>query len=75
MVKRERRVVNGKRGPTACSISFLVGLIKDLGFGRTYLKCDNELSTKAFQDAVTHACMGVEVTPQGPPEGHGQRSC
>ena len=68
MVKRERHVVNGK-GPTAYSISFLVGFIKDLDFRRTTFKFDNESSTKALQDAVIHACVGVEVIPQGPPEG------
>ena len=68
MVKRERRVVNGK-GPTGYSISFLVGFIKDLGCRRIILNCDNVPSTKALQDAVIHACVGVEVIPQGPPEG------
>ena len=59
-----------RKGPTAYSISFLVGFIKDLGFRRIILKCDNEPSTKALQDAVIHACVGeVEVIPQGPPEG------
>ena len=57
------------KGPTAHSISFLVGFIKDLGFRRVILKCDNEPSTKAVQDGVIHACVGVEVIPQGPPEG------
>ena len=33
------------------------------------MKCDNEPSTKALQDAVIHACVRVEVIPQGPPEG------
>ena len=33
------------------------------------MKCDIEPSTKALQDAVIHACVGVEVIPQGPPEG------
>ena len=28
-----------------------------------------EPSTKALQDAVIHACVGVELIPQGPPEG------
>ena len=58
-----------RKGPTAYSISFLVGFIKDLGFRRIILKCDNEPSTKTLQDAVIHACVGVEVIPQGPPEG------
>ena len=58
-----------RTGPTAYSISFLVGFIKDLGFRRIILKCDNEPSTKALQDAVIHACVGVEVIPQGPLEG------
>ena len=58
-----------RKGPTLYSISFLVGFIKDLGFRRIILKCDDEPSTKALQDAVIHACVGVEVIPQGPPEG------
>ena len=65
----------GQTGVTCCerkgpySISFLVGFIKDLGFLRIILKCDNERSTKALQDAVIHACVGVVVIPQGPLEG------
>ena len=55
-----------RKGPSAYSISFLVGFIKDLGFRRIILKCDNEPSTKALQDAVIHASVGVEVIPQGP---------
>ena len=46
-----------RNGPTAYSISFLVGLIKDLGFRKIILKCDSEPSTKALQDAVIHACI------------------
>ena len=33
------------------------------------MKWDNEPSTKARQDAVIRACVGVEVIPQGPPQG------
>ena len=33
------------------------------------MKCDNDPSTKALQDAVIHACVKVEVIPQGRPEG------
>ena len=33
------------------------------------MKCDIEPSTKALQDAVIHACEGVEVIPQAPLEG------
>ena len=44
-----------RKGPTAYSNSFLVGFIKDL-----------EPSTTALQDS---ACAGVEVIPQGPPDG------
>ena len=58
-----------RKGPTAYSISFHVGFINDLAFRRIILKCDNEPSTKALQDAVIHACVGVEVIPQGSPEG------
>ena len=49
-----------RKGPTAYSISFLIVYIKDIGFRRIFLKCDNEPSTKAVQDAVIHACVGVE---------------
>ena len=67
---KRRHVPNSdeRKGPTVCSISFLVGFIKDLGFRRIILKCDNETSTKALQDAVINACIGMEVIPQGPPE-------
>ena len=58
-----------RKAPTAYPISFLVGFIKDLGFRRIILKCDNEPSTKAFQRAGIHTCVGVEVVPQGPPKG------
>ena len=58
-----------REGHTAYSISFLVGFIKELGFRRTILKCDNEPSTKSLQDAVVQACAGLQVVPQGPPEG------
>ena len=68
--------MNGKV-PTANSISFLGRFIKDLGFRMFILKCDNELSTKSFQDAVIQACAGVEVIAQGSPEvDHlAKRSC
>ena len=36
-----------RKGPTAYSVSFLVGFIEDLGFRRSIMKCDNEPSTKA----------------------------
>ena len=68
MVKRERHVVNEKV-QRHTPFHFLLGFIKDLGFRRIILKCDNESSTKALQDAVIHACVEVEVIPQGPPEG------
>ena len=58
-----------RKGPTAHSISFPVGFIKDLGLRRIIWKSDNEPSSKALQDAVIHACVGVEVIPQGPLEG------
>ena len=58
-----------RKGPTAYSASFLVGFVKDLGFRRINLKCGNGPSTKALQDAVIHARVGVEVIPQGPLEG------
>ena len=58
-----------RKGPRAYSISFLVGFIKDLGFRRIILKCDDEPRTKALQAAVIHACVGVEMIPQTPLEG------
>ena len=67
MVKRERRVVNGEV-PQHTPFHFLVGFVKDLVFRRIILKCDNESRTKALQDAVIHACVGVEVIPQRPLE-------
>ena len=58
-----------RKGSTAYSFSLIVGFIKDLAFRRITLKCDSEPSTKALQDATIHARTGVEVIPQGPPEG------
>ena len=58
-----------RKGPTAYSISFLVGFVKDLCFLRIILKCENEPSTKALQDAVIQTCVGVEVIPQELSEG------
>ena len=58
-------MLNGK-GLTAYSISFLVGIINDLGFRKIMLESDNDLSTKSFQDAVIQACAGVQVIPHGP---------
>ena len=58
-----------RKGPTAYAVSFLVGFIKDLGFRRIILKCDDEPNTKALQDAVIHACVGVGVIPPEPRKG------
>ena len=66
MVKRERHVVNGKV-PQHTPFYFL--WVSSKIFRRIFLKCDHEPSTKALQDAVIHACVGVEVFPQGSPEG------
>ena len=63
MVKRERHVVIGKV-PQHTPFHFLLVSLEILVF-----ECDNEPSTKALQDAVIHACVGVEVIPQEPPEG------
>ena len=59
--------MNGKV-PQHTPFHFLLVSSKTLGFRRTILKCDNESSTKALQDAVIHACVRVEVIPRGPPE-------
>ena len=68
MVKRDRWVVNGKV-PQHTPLHFLLVLSKISFFRRINLKRDNDASTTALQDAVIHACVGVEVIPQGPPEG------
>ena len=46
-----------------------MGFIKDLAFRRIILKCGNEPSTKALQDAVIQTCVGVDVIPQEPLDG------
>ena len=54
-----------RKGLTAYSISFLVGFIKDLGFRRITLKCNNEQpSTKSLKDLVIQTCAGVAVIPR-----------
>ena len=58
-----------RKGPTAYSVSFLAVFIKDLRFRRIFVKCDHEPSTKSLRDAVIQAYAGMEVIPQGPPEG------
>ena len=68
MVKRDRWVVNGKV-PQYTPLHFLLVLSKISFFRRINLKRDNDASTTALQDAVIHACVGVEVIPQGPTEG------
>ena len=68
MAKRERHVVNGKV-PQHTPFRFLLVSSKILRFRRIFLKFDYEPSTKSLQDAVIHACVGVEVIPQGPLEG------
>ena len=60
--------MNGKV-PQHTPFHFMLVSSKDLGFRRIILKCDHEPSTKALQDAVIHASVGVEVIPRGPPEG------
>ena len=44
------------KGPAAYSISFHVGFIKDLGFGRVILKRYKEPGTKSREDEVIRAC-------------------
>ena len=68
MVKRERHVVSGKV-PQHTPFHFLLVSSKILVFAESLLKCNNEPSAEALQDAVIHARVGVEVISQGPPEG------
>ena len=68
MVNRERHVVNGNV-PRQTPFHVLWVSSKILVFRRIILKSVDEQSTKALQDAVIHACVGVEVIPEGPPEG------
>ena len=63
-----------RKGPTAFSISCLVGFIKDLGFRRIILNCDNEPSTKALQYAV-HVWECKRFRKDHLRVTHGQRSC
>ena len=49
--------------PQHTPLHFLWIFIKDLGFLRIILKCDNETTTKSLQDVVIQACAGVEVIP------------
>ena len=58
-----------RKGPTAYFIPLLVDFVKNVGFRRIILKCDNEPSMKALQDAMIHSCVGADVIPQGPLEG------
>ena len=55
--------------PQHTPFHFFLVSSKILVFAESFLKCDGEPSTKALRDAVIHACVGVEVIPQGPPEG------
>eukprot|EP00959_Pyramimonas_sp_CCMP1952_P224160 4686863-Pyramimonas_sp.AAC.1 len=47
----------------------MAGFVRDLGCWGLILKCDNEASTKALQKKVEESVVGVEIVPQGPPEG------
>eukprot|EP00973_Karenia_brevis_P021134 2906149-Karenia_brevis.AAC.1 len=51
------------------SVSFMVGLIRDVGHERMILKCDNEPAIVALRSAVIKQCDDLELWPQGPPEG------
>ena len=64
MVKLGRRVVNGKV-PEHTPFHFLWVSSKILVFAESFLKSDNEPSTKSLEDALIPPCAGVEVIPQG----------
>ena len=55
--------------PQHTPFHFLLVSSKILGFEESFWNATKERSTEALQDAVVHACVGVEVIPQGPPEG------
>ena len=57
-----------RKGPAAYSISFHVGSIKGLGFGRVILRCDNDAGTKSLEDEVIRACARGSASTE-PPEG------
>ena len=61
-----------RKGPTACAVQFLVGVLRDIGHRRIELKCDNESSTVSLRSAVIDACRDIEVLPKGPPVGDHQ---
>ena len=58
-----------RKVPQHTPFHFLWVSSKILVFAESFLKCDDEPSTKALQGAMIHACVGVEVIPEGPPEG------
>ena len=51
------------------SVAFMVGMIRDLGFRRLSLKCDNEPATLSLRAAVKDQLRDVEIMDAGPPEG------
>eukprot|EP00959_Pyramimonas_sp_CCMP1952_P170554 3564075-Pyramimonas_sp.AAC.1 len=57
------------KGVNAYAVAFMVGFVRDLGYRRLILKCDNEAPTMALQKKVEESVVGVEIVPQGPPEG------
>ena len=68
MVRQERHVV-GREVLQHTQFHFLSVASEVLVFRRIILECDNEPSTESLQDSVIQACAGVEVVPQGSPEG------
>ena len=60
------------KGPGDYAVAFLVGYLRDLGFRRVVLKCDNEPSTVSLRNEVRKAARDVEIVDQGPPVGDHQ---
>ena len=57
------------KGVNTYSVALMVGMIRDLGFRRILLKCDNEPATLALRAAVKDQLRDVEILDVGPPEG------
>ena len=57
------------KGPNTFAVLFMVGYVRDLGFKRAFMKCDNEPAIVALRTAVIQKCQDLELMPVGPPEG------
>ena len=57
------------KGPSDYAVSYMVGYLRDLGFRRVFLKCDNEPAILSLRDKVRESMRDVEIMYTGPPPG------